>query len=31
MELEIAGLGVLKNKFVRAKKERSILAKKKNT
>ena len=30
MELEIAGLGVLKNKFVRAKKERSILAKKKN-
>ncbi len=30
MELEIIGLGVLKNKFVRAKKERSILAKKKN-
>jgi fumarylacetoacetate (FAA) hydrolase len=30
MELEISGLGVLKNKFVRAKKERSILAKKKN-
>ncbi|MEE9448845.1 MAG: fumarylacetoacetate hydrolase family protein [Ignavibacteriaceae bacterium] len=30
MELEITGLGVLKNKFVRAKKERSILAKKKN-
>ncbi len=29
MELEITGLGVLKNKFVRAKKERSILAKKK--
>jgi len=30
MELEITGLGVLKNKFVRTKKERSILAKKKN-
>jgi fumarylacetoacetate (FAA) hydrolase len=30
MELEITGLGLLKNKFVRAKKERSILAKKKN-
>jgi fumarylacetoacetate (FAA) hydrolase len=29
MELEISGLGVLKNKFVRTKKERSILAKKK--
>ena len=30
MELEITGLGVLKNKFLRTKKERSILAKKKN-
>ena len=30
MELEISGLGVLKNRFMKRKKDRSILAKKKN-